>query len=82
MNAESAHQVDEGTISAEQFEDELFTESEKATVERLKIIMNEKQRKPLPSLKKINREQILKEAKEVMKYLKRCVRIPSQRQMT
>ena len=71
VNAESAHQVDEGTIRAEQFEDELFTESEKATVERLKIIMNEKKRKPLPSLKKINKEQILKEVKEVNEVLEK-----------
>ena len=71
VNAENADQVNEGTVRAEQFEDELLTESEKAIVERLKIIMNEKQRKPLPSLKKINKEQILKEVKEVNEVLKK-----------
>ena len=71
LNAESLHQVDEGTIRAEQFEDESLTENEKAIVERLKIIMNEKQRKPLPSLKKINKKQILKEVKELNEVLKK-----------
>ena len=71
LNAESLHQVDEGTIRAEQFEGESLTENEKAIVERLKIIMNEKQRKPLPSLKKINKKQILKEVKELNEVLKK-----------
>ena len=51
--------------------DESLTENEKAIVERLKIIMNEKQRKPLPSLKKINKKQILKEVKELNEVLKK-----------
>ena len=51
LNAESEHHIDKGTIRAERFEDESLTESAKALVERLKIIMIERQRKPLPSLK-------------------------------
>ena len=37
FNAESLHEVDEGNIRAEQFEDESLTENETAIAEGLKL---------------------------------------------